>query len=394
MSKKGIGRLVQVGLAKESSRGTAQSSASYWNPWIDLTLDEKKEFAIDDQSYGIIEDNVGLTQVKKWAQGTLAGNLPDQTIGLILYSLFGGYAVSGPSDSAYTHTFTVGQDAQHKSLTLFLHDPLAAVDYSHANGVVEKFDLNVVLKKFINFSAPVRALSGVSQSTFTPSTTSENRFVPQYLAAKFALDYAGLQGTKTATGTCSTTVHVTSLSISTSTLRVGMTVTGSNIPAGATIAAIVSDTAFDLSVASTGAATSYTFGPAVIALKSAKVSINTNVEDQDVIGNLNPADFLNKEFSVEGTFEAIWQNESDFKTQFMGPTPLSIRLDIKNTDVTIGSAMNPELYIDMPKCTLQELGRPFKVKDLVYQTIKFKASYSVPDTLLAKVILNNTVSSY
>src|SRR5258707_7028301 len=147
-SQKGIGRLIQVGVAKETTRGTAIASAAFWNPWNDLQLDEKKEFAVDAQAYGIIEDNVNLTQVKKWSQGSLAGNVADQTIGLILYSLFGGYGVSGPTDSAYTHTFTVGQTAQHQSLTFFLHDPLSAVDYSYANGVVEKLELNAVLKQF------------------------------------------------------------------------------------------------------------------------------------------------------------------------------------------------------------------------------------------------------
>ena len=68
-AQKGIGRLVQVGIAKETTRGTAISSAAYWTPWNDLTLDEKKEFAVDSQSYGIVEDNVNLTQVKKWSQG-------------------------------------------------------------------------------------------------------------------------------------------------------------------------------------------------------------------------------------------------------------------------------------------------------------------------------------
>lgn len=394
-AQKGIGRLIQVGVAKETTRGTPISSASYWNPWMDLTLDEKKEFATDVQSYGVIEDNTNLTQVKKWAQGSLAGNVADQSIGLILYSLFGGYGVSGPSDSAYTHTFTIGQSAQHQSLTLFLHDPLAAVDYSYANGVVEKLELTMALKKFIEFNASVKALTGASQSTFTPSTATENRFVPQYLAAKFALNYSGLQGTLTATGTAATTVHVTACSINPQTnLKVGMGVSGTNIPAGATVAKIVSATAYDLSVATTGAIGTQTFTPVAIALKSAKLTINANVEDQEVLGNLSPADFLNKEFSVEGTLEAIWQNESDFKAQFMGPYPLAIRLDIKNTDVLIGSSSTPEIYIDMPKCTIQELGRPFKVKDLVYQSIKFKASYSISDTLLAKMVLINTVSTY
>src|SRR5258707_11156012 len=136
-SQKGIGRLIQVGVAKETTRGTAIASAAFWNPWNDLQLDEKKEFAVDAQAYGIIEDNVNLTQVKKWAQGTLAGNVADQTIGLILYSLFGGYAVGTHSGETivYDHTFTIAESAQHQSLTFFLHDPLSAVDYSYANGV-------------------------------------------------------------------------------------------------------------------------------------------------------------------------------------------------------------------------------------------------------------------
>lgn len=384
-AQKGVGRLIQLGLKKEATRGTAESSASFWLPWTDLTLDEKQEFVTDDQSYGVIEDNTNQSLTKSYADGSVAGNVGDTTIGLLLYSLFGGYGVSG--SNPYTHTFSVGQSAQHESLTLFLHDPLAAVDYSHANGVVSKLDLSIELKKFVNYTASLMAKSGASQSTFTPSTTSENRLLPQYLSAKFALDKAGVEGTKTATGTCSTTTHVTSLSISTSTLRVGMTVTGSNIPAGATIASIVSDTAFDLSAASTGSASSYTFGPAVIALKSAKLSITSNIESQDVLGSTTPADFLNKEFSMEGTLEAIWQNETDFKTQFMGPTPLAIILDILNT-------ASSELYFEMPKCTITALGRPFKVKDLTYQTISFKASYSLSDTLMAKAVLVNTTTTY
>jgi hypothetical protein len=73
---------------------------------------------------------------------------------------------------------------------------------------------------------------------------------------------------------------------------------------------------------------------------------------------------------------------------------LAIRLDIKNTDVTIGTARNPELILDMPKCTIQELGRPFKVKDLIYQNVKFKAMYSVADTLMLKATLTNIVNGY
>lgn len=385
MSTKGIGRLIQVGFKKEATRGTAESSAAWWIPWNDFTLDDKKEFATDAQSYGVIEDSIGMSQVKTWAEGSIAGNIGDTTFGILLYSLFGGYAVSG--SGTYTHTFSVNESAQHKSLTFFKHDPLAAVDYSYANGVVGKLEVAVELKKFVAYTATLMSQAGASQSNFSPSTTTENFLLPQFLAAKFALDSAGVEGSKTATGTCSTTVHVTSLSINTSSLRVGMTVTGTNIPANATIASIVSGTAFDLSIASTGSATSYTFGPAVIALKSAKLTITSNIEAQEVLGTVAPADFLNKEFTVEGTLEAILQNESDFKTQFEGPTAVAMILDIKNTS-------SSELSFEMPKCYITEYGVPYKVKDLVYQTIKWRATYSVSDTLMCKAVLVNTTSTY
>jgi hypothetical protein len=300
---------------------------------MDLVLDEKKEFAVDEQAYGIVEDSTNLTQVKKWAQGSIQGNVHDQSFGLILLGMFGtlsSHSAHSGETTVYDNVFAIGESAQHQSLTFSLHDPLSAQDYQYANGVIEKLDIDIALKKFVSYNAAIKALSGATHAAFTPSTTTENRFVPQYLTAKFASAYS--------------------------------TITGG--------------------------------GGTTVALKSAKVSFNSNVEDQDVLGSLSPADFLNKEFSVEGTLEAIWQNESDFKTAFMGPTPQAMRLDIKNTDVTIGNAANPELILDFPKVTFQELGRPFKVKDLVYQTVKFKAVYSLSDTLMAKATLTNVCNGY
>jgi len=389
---KGIGRLIQFGYAKESTRGTAQSSATFWVPWKDFTLDDKKEFATDASAYGIIEDSIAMSQTKSWAEGSVAGNIGDTTFGLFLYSLFGGYAVSG--SGPYTHTFTVGESAQHKSLTFFKHDPLAAVDYSYANGVVGKLEISVALKQFCQFTATLMAQTGASQSNFTPSTTSENFMLPQFLEAQFALNKAGVEGSLTATGTASSTIHVTACSINPQTnLKVGMGVTGTNIPTNTTVAKIVSATAYDLSAATTGAIGTQTFTPATIALKSAKLTIASNIEAQEVLGTVTPADFLNKEFTVEGQFEAILQNESDFKTQFEGTQnssgnqPLALILNMYNS-----SSSGAEF--EMPKCYITEYGVPYKVKDLVYQNIKFKAVYSVSDTLMAQAIVTNGTSTY
>ena len=277
------------------TRGTANTSAGYWSPWIDLTLDEKKEFATDNQAYGIIEDNVNLTQTKAWSQGSLTGNRlrhlipahPLRLVRLLCQSRF-------RTLHAYLQ---VGETAQHQSYTFLLHDPLSGVDYSYANGVVEKLEINFALKQFVQFTASLLAQSGVSQSAFSPSTTTENRFLPQYLAAGFAPTYTGVTGALHRHRHCilnhSRHFHVYK---SFDAIARRYDCLGTSVPVGATVAKLVSSTAYDLSVATTGNIGTQTFGPAVVALKSAKVTFNSNVEAQEVLGNVSPADFLNKEF--------------------------------------------------------------------------------------------------
>jgi hypothetical protein len=394
---KGIGRLISLGIAAESTRGTAQSSANHWLPFSDATLDEKFNNVTQDEAYGIIEDSVGQFRVKNWAEGTLKVPLTDLSAPLIFKALLGTSADSTHSGESvvYDHKITVGESAQHQSLTLFLHDPVAGVDYSHALGVIHKMDLDVELKKFAELSLSVKALKGVSQSTFSPSIASENRFLPQYMSFVSAPTVAGANGTLTATGTASSTTALTGLSISTTLLKIGMTVTGTNVAVGTTITAIVSSSAVTLSTATTGSATSFTFGGASVALKSFKMSIDENIEDDEVLGSVAPIDFLNKEFKVSGTIEAIWQNESDFKTNALATPNVaqSLIVTIKNTDVGIGSSSHPTVTITLDQVYYTEFSRPIKIKDLIYQTVKWEAAYSTANSEMLNLLVTNTQST-
>jgi hypothetical protein len=40
-----------------------------------------------------------------------------------------------------------------------------------------------------------------------------------------------------------------------------------------------------------------------VSIKSAKLSINHNIEDDDVLGTLSANDFLNKQLTIEGQIE-------------------------------------------------------------------------------------------
>lgn len=332
MSQKGIGRLFSIGVAKETTRGTAKTSADYWLPFSDASIDEKFMNVTQDEAYGIIEDSVGQFRVKNWAEGTLKVPMTDQSLPLLLLSQFGAVANATHSGETvvYDHTITVGQSAQHQSLTLFIHDPLSAVDYSHALGVIHKTELDAQLNKFVDLSLSVKALKGVSQSAFTPSIIAENRFLPQYMTFKIATAVSGLSGAT------------------------------------------------------------------AIQLKSIKLTIDESIEDDEVLGSVAPIDFLNKEFKIEGTLEAIFQNESDFKTIALATPNVAqaMLIDLKNTDVTIGSTAHPEVAVTLDRVYFTEYSRPLKVKDLVYQTIKFKAAYSTANSEMAKIVVTNTVATY
>lgn len=332
MSQKGIGRLFSIGIAKEATRGTAVSSASYWLPFSDASLDEKFANVTQDEAYGIIEDSVGQFRVKNWAEGTLKVPATDKSLPLLMYSQFGALATATHSGetTVYDHTITVGESAQHQSLTLFIHDPLAAQDYSYALGVIYKTEFDAELNKFAALSLSVKAQKGTQESSYTPSIVSENRFLPQYMTFKYATTVSGLSSAT------------------------------------------------------------------AIALKSVKLTINGNIEDDEVLGSVAPVDFLNKEFMIDGTLEAIYQNEADFKTVALATPNVAqaMLIDLKNTDVTIGTATHPEIAITLDQVYFTEYSRPIKIKDTVYQTVKFKATYSITNSEMGKIVVTNTVATY
>jgi|SRR5579872_692649 len=326
---KGIGRLFGVGIAKETSRGTAASSAGFWIPFSEGASEEKDERVVNDQTVGVIEDSVGQSITKQWAEVTIKAPIGDAHFPLLLYSFLGAMsnATHSGESAVYDHTITVAESNQHQSLTTFLHDPLSGVDYKYANAVANQLEIDYMLGQFLSYNATLKAKKGASASSFSPSYTTENRFLPPMLTFKLASNLAGLNA------------------------------------ASAT------------------------------QIKSLKLKIAKNLEDDEVLGSLSPNDFLNKQFAIEGELELLWNDES-FKTPTLAATPQAMRLDMVNSGVTIGSASNPELRIDLAAVIFKEITRPFKVNDLVAQTVQFKAHYSPSDAKMVTILATNTQASY
>lgn len=320
-----IGRLADIGIAKETTRGTAESAATFWLPKMSLTYDDTIDQVIDESSVGVIEDSTDAKVVGKHASGEFEGKIGDKSIGLLLLGTFGTVTTTGGGQTnVYSHTFAVQEDAQTDSLTVFQDDPNQ--DYKYANGMIDSMAIDVMIGEFSKVTIGLRSKVGATASV-SPSYTAENNFLPQHATLKYATTQAGL-----------------------------------------------------------GAGTE-------VAVRSVQMSISKNVEDDMKLGSLSPADILNKQLAIEGTLELVFNDET-FKTQLLADTALAIRLRMTNTDVTIGTSLNPQLTIDLYKVKFSEVARNYDNNEIVTVTVAFKAHYSISDSSMVTIELINGQSSY
>ena len=331
---KGIGRLVQLGIYKESTRGTTPSTpngSTFWVAWNDGLIEEMYENVVDVEAYGKIADSQNVQRVKNWAEGSVKAPISDKSFPLMLLSLLGqdNPTLHSGETTVYDHALSVTDNSQHQSLSLYLHDPIANQDYSYANAVVSKLEIDYSLKSFMNYSATFMGQAGVKVSTISVSQTPEFRFTPQHMAFKTCATYSGMNA-----------------------------------------------------------------GGISLGVKSLKLTVDQNIEADDVLGQITPRDFLTKDMSVKGTVEVIFQNETDLKANALANTQQALRIDLLNSDTVIGTAANPEVRIDLPKVFFTKYSLPRKVNDLIYQTVEFQAVLSITDGFQIQALCTNKVVSY
>ncbi len=323
-----IGRLADIGFAKEAVRGTPLDP-TFWVPQLSLTFDEMVEQVLEESSVGVIEDSVDRNITEKIANGTLEGRIAAESFGLLLLNAIGDVssAVAAGESVVFDHTFSVLQSAQHPSLTISVKEPNSSKRY--ALGMLNSLVINVALNQYAQFTSDIRAKIGVDASLTPVYVAADEKkiFLPQHGEFKVASTIAGLDAAQ------------------------------------------------------------------AINIKSFSISIEKNLEDDQVLGSLDPSDILNKQFAIEGTVELLY-NDQTFIDDLLADTKQAMRLEIKNTDITIGSAENPTLTFDFAKVSFSEVTKPFTNNDLTVQTFSFKAHYDLTTTKMLDVILTNETTSY
>lgn len=182
-----IGKQVAFGIAKEASRGVAESGADIWVQHNAFDVQDRVEKIVNESSSGLLVEGIGDTIAKVWSDGNVEFKVGDVSFGYLLMSLLGSVSTSANGDGTYKHTFTLNNSSQHPSLTLFRSDPQQ--DYTHANGMIDSLNLNVELGSYFIADVGFMAKKGV-EASLTSAYVSENEFLPKHMTVKLA-DNAG-----------------------------------------------------------------------------------------------------------------------------------------------------------------------------------------------------------
>ncbi len=185
-----IGRQIELGLAVEAERNTAESEAAKWVKNVIATIIPKVEKVLDDNKRGRLEMHDGSRITQKWFDGSLEGILHADAIGYLLANLYGAEDVTPLGDSVYSHEFSLDQAINHPTLTAFVKD--SDVYQKKLNGgVVNTLSIKAAIDDYIRFASEVICLEAAEDSS-VPSYDTEYDFVAKDITVKIADTEEGL----------------------------------------------------------------------------------------------------------------------------------------------------------------------------------------------------------
>lgn len=186
-----VSRRGTLGIGVESVRGTAVAP-TYWMPWAKMSFFDKINSVAEEQGMGNIADQDSFYVTMSMAEGDIDAQLYDIGLGYVLSSLLGAVP-SSTGANPYTHTYTLSQSNQAKSLSLYWKDPNYSLMFPLA--VAESLKISVTPSGLVEYSVHFKSKKSrdwTSQSA--DFTTPGNKFTHQHAHLKLASNIAGLSG--------------------------------------------------------------------------------------------------------------------------------------------------------------------------------------------------------
>lgn len=184
-----IGRRVNVGIGKESSRGTA-AAVGFTVPKMNYTLEDKANKAQSGESFSHIAGSGSQeVVVGRFSEGELEGEVNANSFGLLLLATLGSVTSAAYATSAYKHTFSLSNSNQHTTLTVFTKDPIG--DTAFKGCMVDSLEIEVNPSDIVKYTCGIKGRKGNDWS-WTASYAADYKFVGRELTFKVASNTAGL----------------------------------------------------------------------------------------------------------------------------------------------------------------------------------------------------------
>jgi len=326
MSKK-IGRLINLGIGLEATRGTAVTAA-YWLPKSNFTFADKVQKALSSSGYGNIGEGNQELVALKWAEGDVEFDIVDKAFGLIAIATFGTVSSASEETTAYRHTFSLQNDNQHDSLTFFVEDSTESIDLFFPMVMLNELKINIVPEEVIKATASFISKSSGGSSALASDYVAENKFVGRHATVKIAA----------ATG--------------------------------------------DLTAASK------------LNLREMEITFSKNLMRDHALATVQAIDILNQKFEITGTL-TLDLEDNTYMDYVLDGDYKALRLDIVNSDVTIGATSNPSFRIDLSRVAFDAWEPERPNDDIATQTVNFRALYDITNSnVINSCYLINEVASY
>lgn len=187
-----IGRQIELGVAVEGTRGTAEAVASKWVKNVSADVMARVEKVVDDNSQGVLEDSPQSRVVREWFDGDLAGIAHADVVGYFFTNIYGDVNTTTISGAVKDHTFTVDQTIAHPTLSVFAKDG-DVYQGVYNGGVVNTFGLTATTDNFVRYSANIIARNQASNADEVDYDV-EYDFIGKDISIKIADTEAGLTG--------------------------------------------------------------------------------------------------------------------------------------------------------------------------------------------------------
>jgi len=123
---------------------------------------------------------------------------------------------------------------------------------------------------------------------------------------------------------------------------------------------------------------------------SGSIVISNNVATHKFTNSDEHGAILGGNLQISGTLTLLW-DAATFRDLHLAGTKQTMRIDLQNTGVTIGTAANPQLKMDLTQVALDEWNKDTSATDTVQQTVGFKAELNAT---MIEAILTNLTTSY